>query len=185
MAKVKVLIEGYTSGETGGHSCSTIVLVEDKNIKMIVDPGTLPDQKLLTEKLKEAGLNIESINVVCITHSHMDHYRNIGMFPKAKALDYWGWWEGDVWKKGEAKITENIKIINTPCHSDDNITLLVKTKKGVVAICGDVFWKENFPKDDPYASNKKKLKQSRKKILQIADWIIPGHGKMFKNPTKR
>ena len=68
----------------------------------------------------------------------------------------------------------------TPGHSYDSITLLVKTNNGIVAICGDVFWKEDFPKDDPYASNKEKLEESRKKILEVADWIIPGHGKMFK-----
>jgi glyoxylase-like metal-dependent hydrolase (beta-lactamase superfamily II) len=26
----------------------------------------------------------------------------------------------------------------------------------------------------------KKLQESRKKILEMADWIIPGHGKIFK-----
>jgi hypothetical protein len=29
-------------------------------------------------------------------------------------------------------------------------------------------------------SDEKALKESRKKILEIADYIIPGHGKMFK-----
>jgi hypothetical protein len=33
---------------------------------------------------------------------------------------------------------------------------------------------------DPYVKNEKDLKESRKKVLEIADYIIPGHGKMFK-----
>jgi len=102
------------------------------------------------------------------------------MFPDAKTLEYWGiWYENKVedWKE---QFTKNIRIIKTPGHNYDGITLLVKTEKGIVAICGDVFWKENFPEDDPYASDKDKLKESRKKILEIADYIIPGHGKMFK-----
>jgi glyoxylase-like metal-dependent hydrolase (beta-lactamase superfamily II) len=33
---------------------------------------------------------------------------------------------------------------------------------------------------DPYVKDKEKLKESRKKILEIADYVIPGHGKMFK-----
>ncbi len=180
MAEVKILVEGYISADTGGHSCSTIVLVKDKNLKIIVDPGTVPDQNLIKERLKEEGLNVDDINMVFITHSHMDHYRNIGMFPKAKVLDYWGWWEGDVWKKANENVTEDIKVIKTPGHSQDSITFLVKTEKGTVAICGDVFWKENFPEDDPYATDKEKLKESRKKVLEMADWIIPGHGKMYK-----
>lgn len=181
MAEVKVLMEGYTSGETGeGASCSTITLVRGKGITMIVDPGTLKSQSLLVEKLKEEGLTIDDVNIVFITHSHMDHYRNIGMFPKAKALDYWGWWEGDVWSECDEDLTNDIKIIKTPGHNYDGITLLVKTDKGKIAICGDVFWKEDYSEDDPYASDKEKLKESRKKLLEIADYIIPGHGNMFK-----
>ncbi|MHA2339932.1 MAG: MBL fold metallo-hydrolase [Candidatus Hodarchaeales archaeon] len=181
MTEVKVLIEGYTSGETGeGASCSTITLVKDKEIVMIIDPGTSKSQDLIIEKLKEERLTIDDVNVVFITHSHMDHYRNIGMFPKARTLDFWGWWEGDVWSKCEGKVTNDMEVVMTPGHSYDGVTLLVNTEKGKIAICGDVFWKENQPEDDPYASDKEKLKESRKKVLEIADYVIPGHGKMFK-----
>jgi len=70
--------------------------------------------------------------------------------------------------------------MKTPGHSYDGITLFIKTKEGIIAICGDIFWEKNSPKDDPYAQDKEKLKESRKKILELADWIIPGHGKMWK-----
>ena len=33
---------------------------------------------------------------------------------------------------------------------------------------------------DPYMKNEKQLIESRRKILDIADYVIPGHGKMFK-----
>ncbi|HUW21053.1 MAG TPA: hypothetical protein VMW41_00110, partial [Candidatus Bathyarchaeia archaeon] len=56
---------------------------------------------------------------------------------------------------------------------------------------GDVFWwvddeeqkidKENLMiHQDPYMKNKEELRESRKKLLKIADYIIPGHGEMFK-----
>jgi len=181
MAEVKILIEGYTTaGSQDESSCCTITLVKDKNIIMVVDPGTLKDQKLLIEALKGEGLTINDVNVVCITHSHMDHYRNIGMFPEAKALDYWGLWDKDKVDEWGNQFTDDIKIIKTPGHNYDGITLLVKTDRGAIAICGDVFWKENFPEDDQYASDKGRLMESREKVLEIADWVIPGHGKMFK-----
>lgn len=185
MAEVKILIEGYTNADSmaeGGEekSCPTITLVKDKDIVMIVDPGILEDQKMLVDKLNERGLTINDVNVVCITHSHIDHYRNIGMFPKAKTLEYWGLWDKNTVENWEEQFTGDIRILKTPGHNYDNITLLVKTDKGSVAICGDVFWKENFPEDDTYASDKEKLKESRRKILEVADFIIPGHGKMFK-----
>ena len=185
MAKVKILIEGYTTADSaasGGEekTCPTITLVREGDIIMIVDPGVLENQKMLIDKLNEEGLSVDDVNVVCITHSHLDHYRNIGMFPEAKSLEYWGFWDRNTVEDWKEQFTENIRIIKTPGHSYDSITLLVKTNNGIVAICGDVFWKEDFPKDDPYASDKEKLEESRKKILEVADWIIPGHGKMFK-----
>ncbi len=182
MAEVKILIEGFTSADSGEEekTSPTITLVKDKDIVMVVDPGCLESQELLIEKLKQEGLTIDDVNIVCITHSHIDHYRNIGMFPKAKTLEYYGLWEANIVDEWKEQFTDDIKIIKTPGHNYDAITLLVKTDKGIVAICGDVFWRENQPKDDPYASDKEKLQESRKKVLELADWVIPGHGPMFK-----
>ena len=184
MAEVKILIEGYTTADTAESgeekTCSTITLVRDKDIIMVVDPGVLEDQQMLIDKLKEEGLTIDDVNVVCITHSHIDHYRNIGMFPKAKTLEYYGLWDKNTVEDWKEQFTDDIGIIKTPGHDSSSITLLVKTEKGTIAICGDVFWKENFPEDDAYASDKEKLKESRKKVLETADWVIPGHGGMYK-----
>ena len=185
MDKVKVLIEGYTTvgpvvSDEEEKTCSTVTLIRDEDVIMVVDPGALEDQKILVDKLKEEGLSVDDVNVVCITHSHMDHYRNIGMFPRAKGLDYWGFWDRDTVKDWKEQFTENIQIIKTPGHNYDAITLLVKTDKGIIAVCGDVFWAEDLPEDDPYASDKEKLKESRRKVLEVADWIIPGHAGMYK-----
>ena len=184
MAEVKVLIKGYTSEVGGGEkTCSTITLVKDKDIIMIVDPGVLESQQMLIDALKKEGLSINDINVVCITHSHIDHYRNIGMFPNAKTLEFYGLWDGqgvDDWKE---QFTKDIEIIKTPGHNATSITLLVKTNKGKIAICGDVFWSENSPEVDEYADEPKKLKKSREKIIKLADYIIPGHADIY--PVKK
>ena len=129
-------------------------------------------------------MRADDVDIIFITHSHMDHYRNIGMFTKAKALDYWGWWTGDVWNECSGKVSEDISIIKTPGHSYDGMTMIVETSKGTVAICGDVFWKEGLPKKDPYASDLKTLAGSRKLVMQSADFVIPGHGKMFRTNRK-
>ncbi len=184
MAEVKILIEGYTSAdskEAGDEKTSpTITLVKDKGIVMIVDPGVLESQEMLVDKLKKEGLEIDDVNIVFITHSHIDHYRNIGMFPKAKTLEFFGLWNKNTVEDWQEQFTKDIKIIKTPGHNYDALSLLVKTEKGIVAIVGDLFWKEGLPVDDPYASDKKKLAENRKKILKLADYIIPGHGKMYK-----
>ncbi|GEM_PF-202542 len=197
-AEVKILIEGYTNadevGETGKErSCSTITLVRDGDLVMVVDPGVLESQQILIDALQKENLTVQDVNIVCITHSHIDHYRNIGMFPEAKTLEYYGLWDKDTVKNWSEDFTANIQILHTPGHDQTGITLLVTTgpgseHPGVVAICGDVFWRENYPEnpqDDAYASNPGKLKSSRQTILKMADWIIPGHGGIYKNdPSK-
>lgn len=185
MAQVKILIQGYTSADAmaeGGEekTCPTITLVRDKNVIMVIDPGVLENQQLLISKLKDEGLTVDDVNFVCVTHSHADHYRNAGMFPKAKLLEYWALWNGNVAESWEEQFTDDILIAKTPGHNYDALTIFVKTPDGLVAICGDIFWKEGGPQDDPYASDPEKLKESRQKVLSMADWIIPGHGGVYK-----
>jgi glyoxylase-like metal-dependent hydrolase (beta-lactamase superfamily II) len=65
----------------------------------------------------------------------------------------------------------------------------VETQEGVYAVAGDVFWwldgqdqivDVNKPDNDPEHMNIEKLIASRKKLIEMADFIIPGHGKMFR-----
>jgi len=183
MAEAKILIQGYTSADNPDlgeeKTRPTIALVKDKGLNIIVDPGVISNQKIIIEALNKEGFKVEDINMVFITHSHLDHYRNIGMFPDAKVLEYFGIWEKEEVEDFEGDLTKNIKIIKTPGHDVTSLTMLVKTARGIVAICGDVFWKENGPKNDSYASDLDKLKKSRAKVLELADYIIPGHGEEF------
>lgn len=185
MAKVKVLIKGYVEDidpVTGkvGRACSTITLVRDAGVTMIVDPGTLNNQMILIGALKKEGLTVNDINYVCITHSHVDHYRNIGMFPGAKTLERWGIWDKCDASNWVSRFSDDIEILKTPGHNYDGMTLLVKTDIGTVAICGDVFWMKDYPKSDPYATDPERLITSREKVLKMADWIIPGHDDIYK-----
>jgi len=191
-AEIKILLQGYTNADSviasGEEKTSpTISLVKSGDIIMVVDPGVLRSQQLLIDALAKENLTVADVNFVCITHSHLDHYRNIGMFPNAKTLDYWGVWDKNTVSDFPDSITPDIQVIHTPGHDYTGISLLVNTENGVVAICGDVFWKTNYPADphdDAFASNPEKLQDSRDEILRRADWIVPGHGEMYKNKSK-
>lgn len=187
-AEVKILIEGYTNADSGTktgeeRTCPTITLVRDGELIIVVDPGVLKDQQILVDALKNEGLGINDVNTVCTTHSHIDHYRNIGMFPNAQVLDYFGLWNKDTVEDWQEEFSDNIQVLKTPGHDYTGISLIVRTDEGVIAICGDVFWKENYPEypeDDPYASDHQELKESRRLVLGMADLIVPGHGPMYK-----
>lgn len=191
-AEVKILVEGFTNynsiGETGEEKTQpTITLVKNGDMLMVVDPGILDSQQVLVDALGKENLTVEDVNVVCITHSHIDHFRNIGMFPNAKTVEYYGIWEKNTVEDWSENFTKEIQILHTPGHDYSGITLFVHTKDGIVAICGDIFWKENYPEDphdDAFASNIEQLKESRDMILKMADWIIPGHGPMYENNRK-
>jgi glyoxylase-like metal-dependent hydrolase (beta-lactamase superfamily II) len=193
MAEVKILIEGYAKKENGNEfASSTTTLIHENGLNIIVDPGS--NRKLLIEALKKEHLSSLDINYVILTHSHLDHSLLSGIFENAKILDDGSIysWDGKI-EDHEGKVPgTDIEIIKTPGHDMFHCSILVKTKKfGRVAIAADVFWwsdEEEQKNDmeslmnhkDPYVKNKEQLSSSRKKILEIADYVIPGHGKMFK-----
>lgn len=192
MNKVKVLIEGYAKEIKGGWlASSTTTLIESGKVKIIVDPGV--NRELLLGKLKENNLSLDDINFVFMTHYHPDHNLLAGIFSKAKVLDDELIYDGDSQVEYDKVIPgTNIKVISTPGHDQFHGSLMVPTENGVVVIAGDVFWwadkkeqktdKESLLNyEDPFVKDKKALLASRKSILKIADWIIPGHGKIFKN----
>lgn len=192
MTEVKVLIEGYGTKKEGVLSASSAtVFIKTPKLKIIVDPGI--NRKLLLEALTKENLELKDINYVILTHYHLDHSILAGIFENAKIwyMDRIFSFEGKIEKANEGTFGPDIKILKTEGHSSDCRTFLVKTEKGIIAIAGDVIWwfnseeqktdKESLMEHkDNYATDMKALKESRKKILEMADYIIPGHGKMFK-----
>jgi len=186
MATVDILVEGFTTDDASGTqendtTACTMCLVRDGDIVMVSDPGTLKSQDIMRDALAKYGLTVDDVTDVFVTHMHPDHVRNIGMFPTAKMTEYYGVWDEDRCEDRNNKISDDISIIETPGHDKSSLTLLVKTDKGMVAICGDVFWKEGLPDVDPYADDVAALKVSRKKVLEVADFIVPGHSGMYEN----
>lgn len=192
-AEVKVLIEGYAKKIKNGWLASpSTVLIRDRGLIILVDPGSNKD--LLLKKLIEENLKLNDVNIIFLTHHHLDHTLNIRIFSDCDIL-----LDGDKMNKVDrifsysGKIPEtDIKVISTPGHVFSHESLLVKTKIGKVVIAGDLFWwldgeeqKTDYKnlmnhKDPGGAKDENLLQESRKKILEIADWIIPGHGPMFK-----
>ncbi|MEW6534327.1 MAG: MBL fold metallo-hydrolase [Candidatus Auribacterota bacterium] len=181
MAEVHVLVKGSINTDIT-IVWATTSLVLDEGITMVVDPGTVASQQVIRDALARFSLTPGDISHVCLTHTHLDHSRNTGMFPDAAVIDYWGTWHGPRYEYNisNRKISDNIELVMTPGHSSDSLSLLVKTDKGIVAICGDLFWSKYAPDIDPYAENQAQLEASRALITRQADWIVPGHSRMFK-----
>lgn len=177
--------EGYASQR----ACGTITLIKSHK-NCVVDLGIPSDKNLILTTLKENKLTPNEIEYVILTHSDIDHIGNLNLFPKATFIGGNDVIQNDLFKeffKEKYIVDENISIIHTPGHDNRSITVLVKTKKGLVAITGDLF---EYEKDwlsvdtseawEPWSQDKNLQTESRIKIWKIADFIIPGHGNMFK-----
>lgn len=196
MAKVTVLIEGYARElESGWQATSSTTLIEDNNRKILVDPGI--NRELLLLKLGENNLALSDIDIVFLTHYHPDHSFLASVFENSLFLDGTTVYQGDLETEYEETIPgTNIKVVPTPGHTMEHCSLLVETNDGIIAVAGDVFWwgdnedlntkdaETLLKRDDPFVQNEKELIKSRQELLKIADWIIPGHGQMFRNPVQ-
>ncbi len=193
MATIKTLIEGYAKQQENGWvaSSTTCLITSEDNKKIITDPGC--NREKLLEALKKENLVTGDINYVFLSHCHPDHTLLSGIFENAKFVTFDSnlIYDKDLLTEFDKNILgKDIEIIETPGHVLEHLSLLVDTPEGKVAIAGDVIWwldneQQIFDinqKDHSQAKgiDMKNLIESRKKLLSVADYIIPGHGKMFK-----
>ncbi|MDP2864037.1 MAG: MBL fold metallo-hydrolase, partial [bacterium] len=174
----------------GWLASSTVTFAQSIGKNIIVDPGG--NRKKLIEELLKNNLKPSDIDFVLLTHGHTDHILLSGIFENARVLNNEEIYDNDEQVEHNNKIPEtDLEIIQTLGHSNDHCSLVVKTNEGIYVVAGDVFWwtdgqeqrtakKSLMQHKDPYVKNEKELGESRRKILEIADYIIPGHGKMFK-----
>lgn len=165
---------------------STVALIDADGAIIVVDPGMVSGDIDLTNKIESAGFKNESVTHVFISHHHPDHTVRVGLFPKATVVDFWGSYNNDLWQDhgDQFEIATNVTVMRTPGHTDEDASLVVVAEDGTYVFT-HVWWNEMMePKVDPLAEDPIKLIESRRKIIEIADFIIPGHGQMFANPQK-
>ncbi len=195
---VKVLVPG-------GHKLvgdkliisSTVTLIKSDKI-IIVDTGGFGKASAINERLAEEGLTPEQIDIVFLTHLHLDHIVNVHMFPNARVYcrfingEYPGQFhipsEGAAQRtdiQEGAQLTKGVTVVELPGHTSDMVGLLVETDNGKILVAGDSMSSEAQLKMENKPPGMvlwdgKEYDKSRKKAMQIADYIIPGHGDMFK-----
>jgi len=176
-AKVHILFNGYVDERVA----STVGFVSDGDIRVIIDPGMVPNPKAILEPLAALGESPTTITDVIFSHHHPDHTLNAALFPNARFHDHWAIYKDDTWDSRPAEgfdVSPAIRLIETPGHTPQDITILVGTNDGVVAFT-HLWWSANGPAEDPLATDATALHANRERVLQIATMIVPGHGAPF------
>ncbi|XP_046659472.1 metallo-beta-lactamase domain-containing protein 1 [Homalodisca vitripennis] len=192
---IYVINEGYSrmvNKSTMAANCTSTLIKGPNNI--IVDTMTPWDKDIIINGLKKHNVSCEDISHVICTHGHSDHIGNNNLFVNAKehivgfSISYKDQYKLHPFESGEEyKIDEDITILPTPGHTSDDITVLVRTSHyGIVAVAGDLFEREedlNDPslwRETAGSQFPDKQEANRNKILALVDYIVPGHGPMFK-----
>jgi glyoxylase-like metal-dependent hydrolase (beta-lactamase superfamily II) len=185
MATTHVLITGVFKwlGKDHCQARCTTTLVQSEGVNIVVDPGNLAEAQNVVKALKRRGLTPRDIHFVVDTHYHPDHVGANFLFQKACVVDGESLNQGDEFvfynTKQPLALAPNVTVLATPGHTADCCSVMVETKRGTVAVVGDLFWRDQAGKLG-WAEYPKKLKVSQRQVLRLAQYVVPGHAKEFK-----
>ena len=181
-AEFHLLHAGYVRDE-GVSVGSSVSLFADGQALIVVDPGMVADTGAILGPLSALGHAPHDVTHVVLTHHHPDHAVNVALFPNADLVDAWAHYRGDQWLDHEGdghRLSPHVRLILTPGHTLQDLTLLAETDAGVVA-CTHAWWHaDRTPAVDPGADDQAALEASRLRILAEADVVVPGHGEPFR-----
>ena len=193
MAEVKILIQGEHKNEGGIlNAHSTVSLIKSENKNILVDTGSFGDKEKLLSALKKENLSPENIDIILSTHNHLDHNANINLFKNAKIYTkHSPYSKGAIFHANDNnvelmenidnhQVTKDVKLILTPGHLESHFSVVVNTDKKIIVICGDAIQKQkhiNETKKNVW--DVREYEKSKKKILEITNYIILGHDKMY------
>ncbi|HKG57441.1 MAG TPA: MBL fold metallo-hydrolase [Candidatus Limnocylindrales bacterium] len=179
MATVHLLHAGYATDRVG----SSITLVRDGDALIVADPGMVADRSLILDPLAALGVAPNAVTHVFLSHHHPDHTVNIALFPSAEVVDFWARYRGNEWIDHDGdgyRVSEHAQLWLTPGHTEEDATLIVDAVDGVHALT-HLWWRgDRTPEVDPLGWDQASIEQSRARVLDVADVVIPGHGEPFR-----
>ena len=163
---------------------SSVTLIDSGKKLIVVDTGLLGEDGVLIDALAARGLSPTDIDFVVNTHLHLDHCGCNLLF--RKSLFYADKKENPPvhfrHTEGGAELIPGVKFLSTPGHTEGSVSVVVEANGKRYAIVGDAIpTVENYETMTPPAINidERLAKESMKRILKAADYVIPGHGAMF------
>ena len=185
MTEVIVLKEGTHGAVASGIAgvvdsvypiCSAVVLIKGER-NVIVDPGNFGYEDEILGQLDRNRLQPQDIGYVINTHEHYDHISNNYLFRHAQIIAFGCIWHGqrvDEYANLDRIQIPGIRLIDAPGHTPSHIAVVVEGKPTYV-IAGDAIRHDMLEK----GCVNSRERESARKILGIADVVIPGHGPLI------
>lgn len=182
-ARVDVLFTGYAGpGEDGALRVGgTVTLVREGDRVIVVDPGMVPSRAAILDPLAALGVLPGDVTDVVLSHHHPDHTVNVALFGEVPVHDVQAVYQRDSWTRRPAEglpLSPSVRLLATPGHTPQDVTTLVGTPDGLVALT-HLWWTADGPAEDPYAPDRDVLRAQRERVLAVADLVVPGHGESF------
>ena len=192
MVKLDILAVGNLERDDDGnilqaHSTSTLIRSGDRLI--VVDTSSKYLRPALKNSFRELGVFMRDVDTVILTHSHSDHIENLDLFPNAKVYLHAGGEEVPFKHETvteDIEIAEGVKLVHTPGHTPDSMSVFVKADRNYVVAGDAVPLEDNIRKKVPPRLNYDPdlAMQSIKSLVRFADVIVPGHGFPFMTITR-
>lgn len=200
MPDCHVIIQGRPNDDVLGPT-GTVGLIMDYPFIILVDAGDPWNGSEIVEKLQEFHVTPAQVTHVIITHGHLDHCANLGLFSEATVI-----MDRDIGRKSNEnprraeystipkwpyRISRNCEISNLSGHTASDTIVIVHDKKlkRIVVYAGDLVEDSQDLKkfEDASITNvdeDEDLLSSQAFIFETGDVIIPGHGSPFENPNR-
>ena len=179
-ARVDVVLNGSLTA-TGGGVASSCTLVRDGDRTIVVDPGMATGADAILSSLARLGVRPVDVTDVVLSHHHPDHTMYAGIFPKAAVHDHWAVYRGTDWEDSDCDgrvLAPSVQLARTPGHTAEDLVLIAGTADGIVVTTHSWFHADSTV-DDEDPEDADQLRESRRRILEVADRIVPGHGPAF------
>ena len=200
----EILVKGNNVRLSCGYvGLANLTLLKTEGGPIMFDVGHTVNRQGLEAGLKARGLAPADVPQVFLSHLHVDHVMNIGIFPFSTKVyvsraewdyvanphpeDPWVPWliREQLQKydlqliEGEGELVSGVRYFPVPGHTPGCTALVFDTKdKGRVVLAGDAL---KFPREmlqqgaDHAFDSHENASASIRLILSIADRIVPGH----------
>jgi hypothetical protein len=124
----------------------------------------------------------EAVTDVILLCAQPAHSVNAGLFPAARLHDATAVYQRDTKTRRRADgflVCPSARLVETPGVRADDLTLLVATARGIVAVT-HLWSTRSDGADRPAAGDQAALHRAKARVLGVASRIVPAHGAAFR-----